>query len=142
MRKLSISFSTSADVSTQVVNELTRFIHDDLPLAELVSKYDVLYWDGDEVGKANATDETRMPAFGMALEDGEAGDNIEVLDKGRISNAAWELASGEIIFVDTADGDFTTSAPTNAGNVVQRLGRTLDQDTIFFDSDEMTLNQG
>lgn len=69
-------------------------------LAENVSKYDLLYYDsGHRAWKiSNIANKKTIPARAIALEDGNYGSTIEVLNYGTISSNASDLSKNEFEF--------------------------------------------
>ena len=84
-------------------------------------------WDRTDADAA-----ATMPCRGVALESGTG--NKKVLLSGQICNTAWNWSNGDV-YVSTAIGTFTQTAPTGSGDQVQAVGYALSADTIFFDPD-------
>lgn len=119
-----------------------EFLYRDIVADESISKYDVLFFDGDRVKRANATDSSRMPCIGMAEVAASLGEVLDIVHKGAIENDNWNWTIGQTLFVDTVNGAMTTDPPDSAGNLVQEIGRTLSATRIVFDPDERYFTVG
>ncbi|MEM2338605.1 MAG: hypothetical protein QXW83_00210 [Nitrososphaerales archaeon] len=122
-----------------VITEIRRLVYSDIECAEPISAYDLVCYDGEKIKRANATDTSRMPVFGMAEDSGNIGDKIDVIDTGIVINPSWNFPQSDIgkeIFVDTTMGGFTTTPPSSSGNVIQRIGRILSPNSIYLNPEE------
>ena len=98
---------------------------------ESLSKGDVVYVSGvsgntTTVGKAKADDASKMPAFGMAVEDANANNNLQIVTFGNLTNIDTSNESvGEILYVSTTAGEYTTTAPSGESAAIQNIGKIL-----------------
>lgn len=122
-----------------IVSEVRRLVYSDLECSEPISAYDLVCWDGAKIKRANAADASRMPVLGMAERSGNTGDKIDVVDKGEVVNPSWNFPPSDIgkeIFAGTTMGGFTTTPPSEPGNVVQKIGRIKSTNSIHLDPEE------
>ena len=98
---------------------------------EALSKGDVVYVSGvsgntTTVGKAKADDASKMPAFGMAIEDANANNNLQIVTFGNLTSIDTSNESvGEILYVSTTAGEYTTTAPSGESAQIQNIGKVL-----------------
>ena len=98
---------------------------------EALSKGDVVYVSGvsgntTTVGKAKADDTSKMPAFGMAIEDANANNNLQIVTFGNLTSIDTSNESvGEILYVSTTAGEYTTTAPSGESSQIQNIGKVL-----------------
>lgn len=139
-----IGDGTNYNITNKMVAvvEVYQLVHNNIVAGEDIDQYDIVYFYGTTVKKANAGDSSKMPVAGMALSSASSGDTLDVLDTGRISNSTWSFTAGLKIFANTTDGSITTTPPSNSGDVIQVLGRTLSSTLILFEPEERTLTLG
>jgi len=97
---------------------------------------DLLYfnWTDKEWKKAQATGSNTMPGLRIALETKIDGDTCKMLIKGYIrDDSAFEFAGAMIYVSATTAGLMTSTAPSTAGQQVQRVGVAKSADILFFD---------
>jgi len=97
---------------------------------------DLLYfnWTDKEWKKAQATGSNTMPGLRIALETKIDGDTCKMLIKGYIrDDSAFEFAGAMIYVSATTAGLMTSTAPSTAGQQVQRVGVAKSVDILFFD---------
>lgn len=82
--------------------------------------------------RCNAGAEATMPCRVMALEDGDG--LKEVLLSGEVTLATWSWSAGPI-YVSTAAGQLTQTAPAASGDQVQIVGWALSAIKIHFKPD-------
>jgi len=98
---------------------------------EALSKGDIIYVSGvsgntPTVGKAKADDASKMPAFGIAAEDANANTNLQIVTLGNLINVDTSNESvGEILYVSTTAGEYSTTAPTGESSQIQNIGKVL-----------------
>lgn len=78
---------------------------------------------------ANATDNTRH-CSGFAPAAVSSGSGGEVRFFG-INMQLTGLTPGALYYLDTVNGQFTTTKPSTVGNIVQPVGRALDTDQLW-----------
>jgi hypothetical protein len=81
----------------------------------------------------DADSATSMPCVALALETGTG--SKKVLLQGFIRRDSWNWTPGGIMYVSTSAGGLTQTAPTGAGDQVQRVGFATHADRIFFNPD-------
>jgi len=110
---------------------------DSQPVGESVVFGDLLYfnWTDKEWKKAKADIAQTMPGSRIALESKSDGQTCLMLVKGYIrDDSAFEF-TGPIVHVSAATaGAMTSTAPSTAGNQLQRVGQAKSADILFFDS--------
>ena len=98
---------------------------------EALSKGDVVYVSGvsgntTTVGKAKADDSSKMPAFGLAIEDANNNNNLQIVTFGNLTSIdTSNLSVGEIIYVSTTAGEYTTTPPAGESAAIQNIGKVL-----------------
>jgi ATP-dependent protease ClpP protease subunit len=81
-------------------------------LGETVSAYDALMIKSDGKAYKAKADGTLQPALGLALESGDATDEIRMYIMGGVVNASWTWTIGGAIYLSTATaGALTQSKP-------------------------------
>lgn len=82
---------------------------------------DVVYESGANFARqANATSSATMPAIGVVIQK-PTGTDCVIARSGEVDGYAG-LTVGATYFVDTTSGQLTTTPPTGANRVVQRVG--------------------
>lgn len=91
--------------------------------------------------KAQATTWLRMPAFGVSRESKVAGETIEILQFGKITDISRDadFSYDDKIFVSTTAGKATSTPPAVVGAIVQSLGRALNASDIILEIDQTVL---
>jgi hypothetical protein len=91
----------------------------------------------DNVDLANADDPTTAICFGIAREDVTAGNTGEYQSEGQLSVTDWtpvigsaNLTPGVVYYLDTSDGQMTSTPPTGAGNHIVRIGIATNTTTL------------
>ena len=101
---------------------------------ETLTKGDAVYISGNDgndpiVRKALASDSTKMPAVGVALEDINAGIGGEIVTSGEIVNLGALLSAyddGAHLFISHINaGQFVDTAPTGESNLIQTIGKVV-----------------
>jgi hypothetical protein len=104
----------------------------DAKASEVLVKGDVVYIDGFDVGanlatvsKADASDPTKMPAYGLALQDAPGGnEEIKVVTFGDITGLnTSSFSAGAELYVDTTPGALTDFPPPTEANLIQNIGK-------------------
>jgi len=109
---------------------------DTQPVGESVVFGDLLYfnWADKEWKKAKADAAATMPGSRIALESKADGESCLMLVKGYIrDDSAFEFAGAMIYVSATTAGAMTSTAPSTAGNQLQRVGQAKSADILFFD---------
>ena len=130
--------ATSDNVTFNIITATEEFIGDidgavrfTAKTDEALSKGDVVYVSGvsgntTTVGKAKADDASKMPAFGMAIEDANANNNLQIVTFGNLTSIDTSNESvGEILYVSTTAGEYTTTAPSGESSQIQNIGKVL-----------------
>jgi len=119
------------------VMEVTQLLYRNIECAETIDRFDLVRLDGDKLRKANASSEATMPALGLAMDAGDAGDLVDVMERGLVTNPAWTLApAGARVYASITPGEITTTPPSGSGNIVQRVGRVMASNQIYLDVSE------
>ena len=107
---------------------------DTQPVGESVVFGDLLYfsWAYKQWWKSNANNTLSMPGLRIALESKTDGQACLMLVKGYIRNDAWDFTA-TLVYADVANGTITSTAPSVAGQQVQRVGVAKSADILFFD---------
>jgi len=107
---------------------------------DTITQGNFLYWDASgHLVRADADAAASMPAVCFALNSTTSGHNALVLMQGWVYNSAWTLAEGDEVFVSTAIGAVTTTAPSDSGDQVQVVGIALTEDLLWFNPDYTVL---
>jgi hypothetical protein len=132
------SVATTDNVTFNLVTATDEFVGDidgavrfSAKADEALSKGDIIYVSGvsgntPTVGKAKADDASKMPAFGIAAEDANANTNLQIVTLGNLINVDTSNESvGEILYVSTTAGEYSTTAPTGESSQIQNIGKVL-----------------
>ena len=98
---------------------------------EALTKGDVIYITGvsgntPTIAKAKADDASKMPAFGIALQTVNANAPLQIVTLGTIESLDTSNESvGEILYVSTTAGEYTTTIPTGETSQIQNIGKVL-----------------
>ena len=84
--------------------------------------------DGNKptVALADASDPSKMPAFGLALADAADNADITIVTLGTlpdIDTSSFEV--GDTLYIGTTPGEITTSPPSGVDTPVQNIGRVI-----------------
>jgi len=112
----------SGDKDTQLVGESVVF-------------GDLLYfnWTDKEWKKTDADAAATMPGLRIALETKSDGQTCLMLEKGYIrDDSAFEFAAA-MVYTSVTPGAMSSTAPTETGDQVQRVGVAKSADILFFD---------
>ena len=96
-----------------------------------LSKGDVVYISGvsgdvPTVAQAKADDASKMPAFGLALSDANDNAALQVITFGTIEELDTSgVSEGQILYVSTTAGAYTTTAPTGESSQIQNIGKVI-----------------
>ncbi len=90
------------------------------------------YWTNKTWKKADADLAANMPGLRIALESREALQSCEMLIMGYIKDDSWNFTAA-IIYASTTAGGVTSTAPSAAGQQLQRVGIARASDILFFD---------
>lgn len=86
---------------------------------------------------ADADAASTMPCVVLSTEAGTG--TREVLLKGIARNDAWSWTPGQPIYVSTTTGTLTQTAPSGAGDQVQRVGWAITADVMLFEPGDLTV---
>ena len=95
-----------------------------------LTKGDVVYVSGYSGGKtvvdlADASDSSKMPAFGIVAAD-PVGVNVDVVTFGTLKSINTSTyTDGDELYVDTTAGGLTATAPSGEGNLVQKIAKVV-----------------
>ena len=95
-----------------------------------LAKGDVVYVSGHsgqktEVDLADASDSSKMPAFGIVAADPN-GVNVDVVTFGTLKSIDTSTyTDGDELYVDTTAGGLTATAPSGEGNLVQKIAKVV-----------------
>ena len=95
-----------------------------------LTKGDVVYVSGHsgqktEVDLADASDSSKMPAFGIVAAD-PVGVNVDVVTFGTLKSIDTSTyTDGDELYVDTTAGQLTATAPSGEGNLVQKIAKVV-----------------
>jgi len=91
--------------------------------------------------KAQANTWGRMPAFGVSRETKAAGEVIEILQFGKVSDISREADFNydDKIFVSTTAGKATSTPPEGTGKIAQSLGRAINSSDIILEIDQTVI---
>ena len=98
-----------------------------------LTKGDVVYVSGHsgqktEVDLADASDSSKMPAFGIVAAD-PFGGNVDVVTFGTLKTIdTSSYTDGDELYVDTTAGGLTATAPSGEGNLVQKIAKVVRAD--------------
>jgi len=108
---------------------------DSQPVGEAVAYGDLLYpdWTAGEWLKTDADLAAKMPGLRIALESKTDGQTCLMLVKGYIrDDSAFEF-SGSMVYTSVTPGAMSSTAPTETGDQLQRVGVAKSADILFFD---------
>lgn len=108
---------------------------DSQPVGESVVFGDLLYfdWTDKEWKKTDADAAATMPGFRIALESKTDGQTCLMLVKGYIrDDSAFEFTAA-MVYTSATAGAMTSTAPSTAGQQLQRVGVAKSADILFFD---------
>ena len=95
-----------------------------------LTKGDVVYVSGYSGGKtvvglADASDSSKMPAFGIVAAD-PVGVNVDVVTFGTLKSIDTSTyTDGDELYVSTTAGLLTATAPSGEGNLVQKIAKVV-----------------
>lgn len=98
-----------------------------------ISAYKVVYINGvsgntPTIALADA-DTASMPAFGITASAVTNGNEVDVITFGNIKGVDTSLLSvGDVLYVSTVAGEYTTTAPTGASAKLQNIGMVVKSD--------------
>jgi len=107
---------------------------DSQPVGESVVFGDLLYfnWTDKEWKKTDADTAATMPGLRIALETKADGETCLMLVKGYCRDDNWNF-TGAMIYTSVTPGAMSSTAPTETGDQVQRVGVAKSADVLFFD---------
>jgi len=123
-----VTFNT-VTASDQFIGDIKGAVRFAAKADGALSKGDVVYISGvsgnsPTVAQAKADDASKMPAFGFASADANDNASVEVITFGTISGLDTSNVSvGQILYVSTTAGAYTTTAPTGESSQIQNIGK-------------------
>ena len=104
------------------------------PVGESVVFGDLLYfnWTDKEWKKTDADFAAYMPGLRIALQTKIDGQNCVMLVMGYIRDDTWNF-TGSMVYASATTGGVTSTAPSVAGQQLQRVGVAKSEDILFFD---------
>ena len=130
--------ATTDDVTFNIITASEEFIGDleggirfNAKADGALSKGDVVYISGvsgdvPTVGQAKADDASKMPAFGLALSDANDNAALQVVTFGTIEELDTSgVSEGQILYVSTTAGAYTTTVPTGESSQIQNIGKVI-----------------
>jgi hypothetical protein len=116
------TYSSNADVDSQ-------------PVGETVTFGDLLYfnWADKEWKKTDADAAATMPGLRIALEGKDDSEICLMLVKGYIRDDNAFAFAGAMVYASVTPGAMSSTAPTETGDQVQRVGVAKSADILFFD---------
>jgi len=124
-----------ADSQTVRRIEIEQIVYNDLQAGEALSRYDVVFMDGDYVKIAKADGDTlKNPAMGISEKQSAiSGGTVDVMIRGVVSNASWTFASADVVYLSAFSGGLMTgTAPKLSGDWVQRMGISITPEGVAF----------
>ena len=128
--------ATTDDVTFNTITATDQFIGDirgavrfNAKADGALSKGDVVYISGVSgdvatVGQAKADDASKMPAFGFAAEDANDNAAVEVVTFGTLAGLDTSgVSEGQVLYVSTTAGEYTTTKPTGESALLQNIGK-------------------
>jgi hypothetical protein len=128
--------ATTDDVTFNTITATDQFIGDvrgavrfNASADGALSKGDVVYISGvsgntPTVAKAKADDASKMPAFGFAASDANDNAAVEVVTFGTLTGLDTSGVSvGQVLYVSTTAGAYTTTAPSGESSQIQNIGK-------------------
>ncbi|MBA7542473.1 hypothetical protein ES705_34794 [subsurface metagenome] len=122
-------------IDTNLISDHTYSgIVDYEPVGEVVVFGDLLYfhWFAKTWKKADADLADNMPGLRIALEDRTGGQNCKMLVMGYIRDNDWDFTVA-MVYASATAGGVTSTAPSVAGQQLQRVGVAKTEDIFFFD---------
>jgi len=125
-----VTFNTIT-ASNEFIGDLEGGIRFNAKADGALSAGDVVYISGvsgdvPTVAQAKADDASKMPAFGLALSDANDNAALQVVTFGTIENLDTSgVSEGQILYVSTTAGAYTTTAPTGESSQIQNIGKVI-----------------
>jgi len=117
--------------SNEFIGDIDGAVRFTAKTTEDLSKGDVVYVSGISgntatVSKAKADDASKMPAFGLAIEDANANNNLQIVTLGNLMDIdTSNFSEGQILYVSTTAGEYTTTIPSGESSQIQNIGKVL-----------------
>lgn len=97
-----------------------------------IAQWEVVYLGGSSTWLlADANGSGTYPARGLAVASYASTDPAKILVHGTARNDAWSWTPGGDLYVSATAGGITQTAPSTAGDKVQKIGFALTADVIF-----------
>jgi len=109
-------------------------LEDVQPVSETVVIGDLLSfnWTNKKWQKTDADLANAMPGLRIAFENKSDGQDCKMLVMGYIRVDAWDF-TGAMVYASATAGEVTSTAPSTAGQQLQRVGVAKSADILFFD---------
>lgn len=115
--------------ATEVISDLRGSVIFKAEAGEAITKGQAVYISGLSgntpiVSLANSSNSSKMPSFGIASNTSASGTPVDVVLFGTISGLDTSTYSlGDVLYVGSADGALTSSAPTGESSSIQNVGK-------------------
>lgn len=97
-----------------------------------VTQWDAVYLNGSSQWVlADADGSGTFPALGLVTATVSTGNATTVITYGSVRNDAWSWTPGGNVYLSTAAGGLTQTAPASSGNKVQVIGVALTADILY-----------
>lgn len=113
------------------VNNVTNVDTNNL---DTIGAYKVVYITGQSgnlptIGLADA-DSSAMPAFGLTVRSSDYQEEVDVVTFGNLKGVdTSSLSVGDILYVSTTPGEYTTTPPAGTGSKIQNIGMVVKSDS-------------
>lgn len=102
---------------------------------EAISAKEVVCKGGSDgrIYQASALSWDDMPVFGVAIQSKNAGEAIQVVQFGQVTNIARteDFNFDDKIYVSTTPGKVTKNPPSAVGDIIQTVGRAINNSDII-----------
>lgn len=97
-----------------------------------IAQWEAVYLNSSSTWQlADADGSGTYPAVGLAVAAYSNTNPAIVVTSGTVRNDAWSWTPGGVIYLNTAAGGLTQTAPSASGDKVQQIGRALTADIIL-----------
>lgn len=101
---------------------------------DTIGAYKVVYITGQSgnlptIGLADA-DSSSMPAFGLTVRSSDYQEEVDVITFGNLKGVdTSSLSVGDVLYVSTTAGEYTTTPPAGTGSKIQNIGMVVKSDS-------------
>jgi hypothetical protein len=118
----------TATASDEFIGDIRGAVRFRAKAGEALVKGDVVYVSGVSgntpvVNKADASDPSKMPAYGLAFSDANNNSNVEIVTFGALQGIPTGNFNLGTIWVSTTPGSLTQIKPTDPTHLIQNIGR-------------------